>query len=161
MVIISLPLDVARNRIFIAVLAYGTCEIAVRPKLSTPKLFLHVGTLPEYFPCRNAFDRRNNFRYSVCWDGLDEEMHVILIRTDLKEFHLIPFLDLYADIFHHAIHISVKDRTSVFGRKYQVIDKYRNIMALMYVLAHIGILRRKRRGIQPEGNSNQPEINKT
>jgi hypothetical protein len=32
-----------------------------------------------------------------------------------------------------------------------VIYEYRNIMAFMYIIAHTSILRRKRRGIQPEG----------
>jgi hypothetical protein len=30
-----------------------------------------------------------------------------------------------------------------------VVYQYRDIMTLMYILAHIGTLRRKRRGIQP------------
>src|SRR3989304_5940035 len=45
----------------------------------------------------------------------------------------------------------IKYRSSVLGRKYQMIYQYRNIMTLMYIFAHIYILRRKRRGIQPEG----------
>lgn len=32
-----------------------------------------------------------------------------------------------------------------------MVDQYRYIMTLMYVLTHIEILRRKRRGIEPQG----------
>jgi hypothetical protein len=31
-----------------------------------------------------------------------------------------------------------------------MVDKYRNIMTFMYIFAHLHIVRRKRRGIQPE-----------
>jgi hypothetical protein len=31
-----------------------------------------------------------------------------------------------------------------------MVDEYRNIMAFMDIFAHLHILRRKRRGIQPE-----------
>ena len=32
-----------------------------------------------------------------------------------------------------------------------MVDQYRYIMTLMYILTHIEILRRKRRGIEPQG----------
>jgi len=37
-----------------------------------------------------------------------------------------------------------------FSRKYQMVYEYRNIMTFVDIFAHIDILRRKRRGIQPE-----------
>ena len=150
-VIISLPLDVARNRILTSMLPYRTGVIPVSPEFSTPELFLHLGALPEYLPGSDALDGRDNLRHTVRWNRLDEEMHVILIRTDLKKFYLVPFLNLYADILHRLIDIPVKNRTSVLRREYQVIDEYGNVMAFMYIIAHASILRRKRRGIQPEG----------
>jgi len=150
-VVISLPLDVASNRILVSMLPYAAGVITVSPEFSTPKLFLHFGALPEYLPSSEALDGRDNLRHTVCWNGLDKEMHVIIICADLKKFYLVAFLNLYTDFLHRLIHSIVKNRTSVLRRKYQVIYEYRNIMAFMYIIAHTSILRRKRRGIQPEG----------
>lgn len=44
-----------------------------------------------------------------------------------------------------------KNHTPILGWKHQMIYQYCNIMALMNRLAHPSILRRKRRGIQPQG----------
>ena len=93
-------------------------------------------------------------RHAVCRDRLHEKMHVILIGTNLQEFHLVAFLNVHAHIFHHFIHVPVEDCTSVFRRKYEMVYEYRNIMAFMYIFAHLHILRRKRRGIQPEERFN-------
>jgi len=43
----------------------------------------------------------------------------------------------------------IKYCTPILGRKYQMVYQHRYIVTLMYVFAHGGILRRKRRGIQP------------
>ncbi|OPY74896.1 MAG: hypothetical protein A4E63_00566 [Syntrophorhabdus sp. PtaU1.Bin050] len=72
---------------------------------------------------------------------------MILVRTNLKKFHLVTFLDLNTDLFHDFIHVLVKYRASLLCRKHQMIDEYRNIMAFMGIFAHLHILQ----GIQPEG----------
>ena len=150
MIIIALLFDVVRDRILIAMFPYGACEIPVRPEFSSPKLFFYLGTSLEYFSCRNAFDRRYDFCHTVGWNGLHEKMHVVLIRAYLQEFHLIALLNFYAHVFQHFIHAWVKYRAPVFGRQYQMIYEYRNVMALVDILAHLKIVRRKRRGIQSE-----------
>ena len=149
MIIVSLLFDVIRDRMFISVLPYSTCKISIRPEFSSPKLFFYLGASSEHFPCRNAFDHRYNSRYAVRWHCLHEEMHVILIDSYLQKLHLITFLNFHAHLFYCFIHPFVKHRASVFCRKYQMVDEYRNVMAFVDIFAHINILRRKRRGIQP------------
>ena len=150
MIIVSLLFDVIRDRMFIAVLPYGTCKISIRPEFSSPKLSFYLGaSSSEHFPCRNAFDRRYNSRYAVRRHSLYEEMHVILIDTYLQKLHLITFLNFHAHVFYCFIHSFVKHRASVFCRKYQMLDEYHNIMTFVDIFAHINISRRKRRGIQP------------
>ena len=158
MIIIALLFDVVRDRILIAMFPYGACEIPVRPEFSSPKLFFYLGTSLEYFSCRNAFDRRYDFCHTVGWNGLHEKMHVVLIRAYLQEFHLIALLNFYAHVFQHFIHAWVKYRAPVFGRQYQMIYEYRNVMALVDILAHLKIVRRKRRGIQPEAIQLDPNF---
>ncbi len=77
-------------------------------------------------------------------------MHVILISTYFQEFDLVSFLNVYTHLFHYFVHVLIKDRTPVFRRKNEMVYEYRDIMAFMYIVAHTNILRRKRRGIQPE-----------
>ena len=153
MVRIPLLLDVVGYRVLVPIFPDGTCKISIRPELSTPKLFLYLGTLLKYLPGSNAFDDRYCLGYAIGWNRLHEKMHMILVRTDLQEFHLVSFLNLYTYIFHCFIDILVEYRTSVLCWKNQVVDKYRDIMAFVDIFAHLHIVRRKRRGIQPEGYS--------
>jgi hypothetical protein len=44
----------------------------------------------------------------------------------------------------------IKYHPPILGRKNQMVYQYRNIMTLMYIIAHTYILRRKRRGINPK-----------
>jgi hypothetical protein len=76
---------------------------------------------------------------------------MILICTNLQELHLISLLDIKTNFLQNIIHMIIKYYTPILGRKHQMVYQYRYIMTLMYVFAHTGILRRKRRGIQPQG----------
>jgi hypothetical protein len=77
---------------------------------------------------------------------------MILIYPYLQKLHLIALLNFHTHAFQCFIHTSVEYRTSVFRRKYQMVYQHRNIMTFVDIFAHIDILRRKRRGIQPEEN---------
>ena len=149
MIGVSLLFDVPCNRTFTAVLAYGACEIPVRPELASPEFLLDLRAALEDLSCSETLDRGHYFGHCVCRDGLDEEVDVILVRPDLQKFHLVSVLYLDAYFFHYRIHVLIKYRPSVLRREDQVVYQYRDIMTLMYILAHIGTLRRKRRGIQP------------
>jgi len=149
-IIISLLFHIIRDRMLIAVFPYGTCKIPVRPEFSSPKLFSYLRTPLEHFPCRNAFDRRYDFCHTIRRDRLHEEMYMILIYPYLQKLHLIALLNFHTHAFQCFIHTSVEYRTSVFRRKYQMVYQHRNIMTFVDIFAHIDILRRKRRGIQPE-----------
>jgi hypothetical protein len=67
MVIISLSLDVACDRILISMLTYGADVIPVSPEYFSPKLSLDLGALPEYLPGSDALDgREDKSRLSPC-----------------------------------------------------------------------------------------------
>ena len=149
MISVPLLLDISGYSILAAMFTYRARKISVRPELPSPELLLNLRATLEDLPCRNALDGRDYLCNAVPWNGLHEEMHVVLVRADLKEFHLISVLNLYTYFFHHCIHVLVKYGTSVFCGKNQMIYEHRNVMALVYIFAHIKILRRKRRGIQP------------
>lgn len=58
-------------------------------------------------------------------------MDMILIRPYLQKFHLVALLDVQTNLLDHAIYCLVEHGSPVLGRKNQMIDQYRNIMALM------------------------------
>jgi hypothetical protein len=76
---------------------------------------------------------------------------MILIRPNLQKLNLIPLLYVHTHRLQNIIHLFIKHCTPIFGREYQMVYQYRYVMTLMYVLAHTPILRRKRRGIGPQG----------
>jgi len=77
-------------------------------------------------------------------------MHIILIYTNLQEFQLLSLLDIQADFLCNIVHMIVKYCTPIFDRKYQIIYQYLYVMTLMYIFAHIGILRCKQQEIQSQ-----------
>jgi hypothetical protein len=82
---------------------------------------------------------------------LHPKVHMILIRPNLQKLNLIPLLYVHTHRLQNIIHLFIKHCTPIFGREYQRVYQYRYVMTLMYVLAHTPILRRKRRGIGPQG----------
>ncbi len=129
----------------------SACKVTVRPEFASPQFLFHLGTAPEYFSCGKAFYHRYDLGYAICRNGLYQKMDVILICTNLQEFQLVSLLDIQTDLLHNIIHMIIKYCAPILGRKNQMIYQYRYIMTLMYVFAHTDILRRKRRGIQPQG----------
>ena len=147
----SLAFDILVDGILIAMFANSSSKVAVGPEFASPQLLFHFRTTPEHLSCGKAFYHCYDFGYAICWNGLHQKMHMILICTNLQEFELVSLLYVQADFLHNIVHMIIKYYTPIFGRKYQMVYQYRYVMALMYVFAHIRILRRKRRGIQPQG----------
>jgi hypothetical protein len=147
----SLAFHVLADRIFIAMFPNSARKVSVRPEFASPQLIFHLGTAPEHLSCSDALYCCYDLRYAIRWNRLHQEMDMILIRTNLQEFQLVSLLDVQADFLYNIIHMIIKHCTPILGRKYQMVYQYRYVMTLMYVFAHIDILRRKRRGIQPQG----------
>ena len=150
MILHSLAFDIVGDGILIPMFSNSASKVAIRPEFASPQLLFHFRTTPEHLSCGNAFYHRYDFGYAVCWDGLHQKMHMILICTNLQEFQLISLLDVQTDFLHHIVHMIIKYCTPIFCWKYHMVYQYRYVMTLMYVFAHIKILRRKRRGIQPK-----------
>jgi len=68
---------------------------------------------------------------------LDEEMDVLLVRADLQELDLIAAANLSADFLQLGIDLRAKDRPPILRRADDVIEQYRNIVALVDELAHV------------------------
>ena len=147
MILHSLAFDIVGDGILIAVFSNSSSKVAVGPEFASPQLLFHFRTTAEYLSCGKAFYDRYDFGYAIGWNGLHQKMYLILICTNLQEFQLVSLLYVQTDFLHNLVHMIIKNCTPIFGREYQMVYQYRYIMALMYVFAHIAILRRKRRGI--------------
>ena len=146
----SLLFDIPSYRILAAMSAYRAREIPIGPEFASPELLFDVGAPLEDLPCGEALDKRCYLGHAVRWNGLYEEMHVVLVGSDLQKLHLISVLNFYTYVFHHSIHILIEYGTPILCRKDHVVYQYRNVVTLMHIFAHLSTLRRKRRGIQPE-----------
>jgi hypothetical protein len=105
--------------------------------------------MSEYLTRGQTFDHPNDFGDGVGWNPLDQNMHMILIRSYLKKPHMIPFLDFQTHLLHDLIDLLVNDCPSIFCRQHHMIKQDGYVMTFMDVFAHFSILRRKRWGIQP------------
>ena len=151
MILHFLVFDIFGDGILIPMFSNSASKVAIRPEFASPQLLFHFRAALEHLSCGNAFYHRYDFGYTVCWNGLHQKMHMILICTNLQEFQLISLLYVQTNFLHHIVYMIIKYCTPIFCWKYQMVYQYRYVMTLMYVFAHIGILRRKRRGIQPQG----------
>ena len=85
----------------------------------------------------------------LVWRSLHEEngrdpYRYLSPETSLDNVSQFPFTRLL--LFHPPF----RQTPRVFIlRKYQVVEKYRNVTAFVDIFAHINMLRRNRRGIQP------------
>jgi hypothetical protein len=147
---IALIFYVAANHIFIPVLPYRTSKISVNPKLSTPKLFLHLRAPAENLSGRQTLDHPNQFGNAVCRNALHQKMHMITVTSNFQKLNLIPRFNLKEHFLQYAINRFVYNHTSILRRKDQVIQKNRHIVTLMDEFAHPFSLLRERRGIRPK-----------
>ena len=82
-------------------------------------------------------------------------MYMVLVRADLQELDLLPRLDLQTYLPQDLIDGRIEHRSTILGRKHQMIQQNRDVIALVDLAAHPPRLRRKRRRMQPAGI--QPE----
>lgn len=108
-----------------------------------------MGTSLEYLTRRQALDQGNDFSHAVSRNRLNQKVNVVFICTYFQKLQLVTLFYFETRLFYFLINHIIEHHTTVFCWKYQMIQQYRYIMALMYVLAHMNILRRKRRGIEP------------
>ena len=151
MILHSLAFDIFGDGILIPMFSNSACKVAVRPEFASPQLLFHFRTAPEHLSCGKALYHRYHLGDTICRNGLHQKMHMILICANLQEFYLVSFLDVHTHVLHNIVHMIIKYCTPIFGRKHQMVYQYCYVMTLMYVFAHMCILRRKRRGIQPQG----------
>jgi len=147
---LALTLDVFPNHVLVSTLPNRACEITIGPELPTLQLFLHLRASFEYLLRSQAFYQSYKLCHTIARNRLHQKMNMVFVGTNLQKFHLIPISDRKTDLLQYFVDVWIENRSPIFRRKHQVIQQDRDIVALLNVLAHGPILRRKRRGIRPE-----------
>ena len=133
---LSLALHVLSYLRLVSMLAHRTREIPIRPNLPAPQSLLNLRAPLEHLPSRDTFDHLDNFLHGIHRHRLNQKVNVILIRADLKKLDLVACLYAKADTPSSLIHFRINDRTAVLRRKHQMIQQYRDIVALVDIAAH-------------------------
>jgi hypothetical protein len=132
----ALLLDVLADHLFVAVLAYRAHVIAVRPELAAPQLLSHFWTARKDFSRRDALDDLHDPLWAVHRHRLHQKMDVVLVGANLQKGDLKAFADLYANLFEFLIYLRAKYHSTVLGWTNDVVQQYRNVMALVDEAAH-------------------------
>jgi len=135
-VFLTLTLDVPTDHRFVPMFANCTGEISVRPEFPAPQLLLYLRTPTQYLTRRQAFHQRHDLRHAVRWHRLHKKMNVILVCANLQKLYLIAVRYLQAYFLQYLVNMIVDHRPSILGRKYQVVQQYRHVVALVDVFAH-------------------------
>ena len=153
-VVLSLSSHIFLDGLFVAGFSHGVDVEATGPELSTPEdLFEFAVTIKE-FSSRDALDDAGNLGGRIGRHALNEEMHMILVRTDLNKGDFIGLSDTPADILERFLNGFRKGFLSVFHGTDQVVEKKRNVMGFMNVPTHGGslLLRCRKETRQAAGN---------
>ena len=151
LILFALLFYIVSDHVLAPMFSNRASKIPISPEFASPQFLLYLGATSEYFSSSKAFYNRYNLRHTIHRNRLHQKMDMILIRTNFQKLNLIPFLYIQTNFFQNFIHVVIKYSASIFCWKNQMVKQHRNIMALVYVFAHTHVLRRKRRGIQPQG----------
>ena len=145
----ALLLDVLTDHLFIPMLAHRADIVAVRPKLSSPKLLLYLWARGKDFSRRYTLDRLHDLLRAIGRHALHQKMHVIFVGPDFQKRDLVAMANLHTNLFELEVYFRSKDNSSILRWTDNVIEKHRNIMALMNESAHSFSIRTQ----QAAGNS--------
>jgi len=136
----ALVFDIVSDGLFVSVLANRVYIIPLRPELPAPQLALDFGVLFENHACRDAFRDLRKLVRGVRGNGLNEEVHMVFIRTDLMVSDLVPLLDAATHVLQRQGDLWGEYVPSVFHWADEVVQEERFVVTLQNVFAHLPIL---------------------
>lgn len=132
----SLLLDVFAYHLFIPVLPYCADEVSIRPKFSSQKLLLYFWMGREDFSRRYTLDRLYYLLRAISLHTLHQKMHVIFVCSYFQKPYLVPTADLHTYLFEFEVYFRRKYNSPILRWTDNVIEKHRNIVALVNESAH-------------------------
>ena len=112
----TLVSNVLRYARFIPKFAHGVHKVSISPKLSTPKLLLHLRMLLEYlFGCQ-TFHCRYDLGRALRWNALYQEMNMVFVNSNFQKDNVVPFRYFKTDIFQTFINFLAEYDSAIFCR---------------------------------------------
>src|ERR1051325_5869685 len=132
----ALLLNVLSNHLLVPVLPDRADVIARRPEFSTPQLLLYLWTGRKDFSCRDALDDLHDLLLAVHRHRLHQKMHVVFVGANLQKRDLVAFANPHANFFEFLVYLRAKHYAAVLGWTNDVVQQYRDVMALVDEAAH-------------------------
>src|SRR5829696_8891217 len=127
----ALLLYVLTYHLFVPVLPYRADEVSCRPQLSSPQPLLYFWAGGEDFSRRYTLYDLHYLLRAVHRHTLHQKMHMVFVRSYFKKLNLISLTDSQANLFELQVYFRIKYNSSILRWADDVIQKYRNVMALM------------------------------
>jgi hypothetical protein len=137
-VLLSLVLYVFFDCFLVSVSANGVHVKPTGPEMASPEDFLDLGMQTKHFFGGNGLRCFYNLGWCHHGHGLDEEMDMIFVRSDLDVIKFVALFDFIANVLEGLFVILRKDLPAVFGGANQVVEKKSDVMTLVNVLAAHG-----------------------
>ena len=106
------------------------------PQLPSPQLLLYLRARRKDFSRRYTLYDLYYLLRAVYRHALHKKMHMVFVGSYFKKRNFISFTDSQADLFESEVYFWTKYNSSILRWADDVIQKYRNIMALMNEAAH-------------------------
>jgi len=117
----ALLLHVLLDYPFIAILSYGVHVVAACPEPPSPEHLLYLCMHAKYLPGSDALDDLYDRRRLHHGNTLGEEMHVILVGTNLHKMDLVSLRNTHANLFQSILHCFGEYLPPVFRRTYDMV----------------------------------------
>lgn len=131
----SLFFDIFGNDVLRSMLADRVHEVTFPSKLPAPKLPFHFGTSFEHFSGYDALYHRDDFRYAIRGNALNQKMNVVPVGTDLQKTNLVSFFNFGARLRQSLVNRIGNHDPAVFRTTDQMVQKHSYVMTLMYKFA--------------------------
>ena len=132
----ALLLYILAYHLLVSMLTDRADIIPARPKLPSPQLLLYLRARRKDFSRRYTFYDLYYLLRAVDRHTLNQKMHMVFVGSYFQKRNFISLTDFQADLFELLIYFGTKYNSSVLRWADYVIEKYRNIMALMNEAAH-------------------------
>ena len=132
----ALLLYVFAYHLFISVLAYRADVISCCPQMPSPQLLLYLWTRGKDLSGAYTLYDLHYLLRAIHRHTLHQKMHVVFVCSYFQKLNLISLTDLQTNLFELEVYFRTKNNSAILRRTNNVIQKYRNIMALMNESAH-------------------------
>ncbi len=117
--LMNIPLD----HFFIRILPHRIYIVPITPKLTTPKLYLHLWMKPKQFFCRYTLYGLNNIFGRYHWNTLYHKMNMVLICANFNKMYFKPLLYIPAYLNQTFFYCFRQNTSSIFYRTNQMIQQ--------------------------------------